>query len=380
MVYSAVREQALALFLSVIFCAPSLVSQTSPTQSSAPPGQVALAIIVVSSQEKATRILDQLKQGQDFAKLAKQESIDSTAEEGGFMGRVKLSMLRPELRDALQGVGVGQTSPVVHTPLGYAVLKVVKEGQNAALFAGTPAIAATGSVKYVINVGGFAEAELGLQKFDKPSDWNKDPGKICEVRKQSLATEKKALEDFLSPANENARATYLPIDLLNANFSLGEINSYEGNMDPAVKAYEEAYRIADSGLPVALPRMNEALGIAYLHKSEMENEVYRTPGDRCLEPMRLSSAYEKKGDSQKAMEYFLKYLEEKPDELEVRWLLNLAYMTLGDYPDKVPQKYLIPPSAFASARGCGALHRCCSAGWTELILDRRRRDRRRLRK
>jgi FG-GAP-like repeat/ASPIC and UnbV len=32
----------------------------------------------------------------------------------------------------------------------------------------------------------------------------------------------------------------------------------------------------------------------------------------------------------------------------VRWLLNLAYMTLGGYPAQVPPKYLIPPSAFES--------------------------------
>ena len=28
------------------------------------------------------------------------------------------------------------------------------------------------------------------------------------------------------------------------------------------------------------------------------------------------------------------------------WLINLAYMTLGDYPDKVPVEYRIPEKAF----------------------------------
>jgi hypothetical protein len=95
------------------------------------------------------------------------------------------------------------------------------------------------------------------------------------------------------------------------------------------------------------------MGVAYLHKSEMENGVYRVPGDRCLSPMNRSSAYAKTEDSQEAVNYFLAYLEQKPDELEVKWLLNLAYMTLGMYPDKVPPKYLIPPSAFASAEDVG---------------------------
>ena len=32
----------------------------------------------------------------------------------------------------------------------------------------------------------------------------------------------------------------------------------------------------------------------------------------------------------------------------MRWLLNIAYMTLGDYPDRVPAKYLIPLEPFRS--------------------------------
>ena len=37
-----------------------------------------------------------------------------------------------------------------------------------------------------------------------------------------------------------------------------------------------------------------------------------------------------------------------PGDLRVRWLLNIAYMTLGEYPDKVPPRYLIPVDRFRS--------------------------------
>jgi len=37
-----------------------------------------------------------------------------------------------------------------------------------------------------------------------------------------------------------------------------------------------------------------------------------------------------------------------PNDLSARWLMNLAYMTLGEHPDKVPEKWLIPSKAFAS--------------------------------
>ncbi len=307
---------------------------------------------MVSSPDKAQRIFDQLQKGADFAALAKQESIDATADDGGAMGKLSASSLRPELRAALEGVGIGEISPVVRVPLGYAVLQIVNEAAGANP-ASTQGIASTGSVKYTFNVSGLGEAELGLSKFSKPAAWNQDPREICEIRKQSLAVEKETLEKFLSPANESVRSSYAPIDVLNAHFSLGEVDSYTGNMADAVEQYQAANQIALGDVPTAVLQMNEAVGLAYLHMSEMENDVYRDPGDRCLLPMPPGMAYAKTGDSEKAVEYFSKYLEQKPDELEVKWLLNLAYMTLGEYPEKVPQKYLIQPSVFASSEDVG---------------------------
>ncbi len=38
----------------------------------------------------------------------------------------------------------------------------------------------------------------------------------------------------------------------------------------------------------------------------------------------------------------------RPDDLGVRWLLNVAYMTLGEYPDKVPPGWRIPLEPFRS--------------------------------
>jgi len=41
-------------------------------------------------------------------------------------------------------------------------------------------------------------------------------------------------------------------------------------------------------------------------------------------------------------------LEKDPSDLKSRWLLNIAYMTLGRYPAEVPAKWLIPPGTFDS--------------------------------
>src|SRR4030095_11699949 len=49
-----------------------------------------------------------------------------------------------------------------------------------------------------------------------------------------------------------------------------------------------------------------------------------------------------------AIEELEEVLKVYPNDLRARWLLNIAHMTLGEYPNQVPQHLLIPPAAFAS--------------------------------
>ena len=321
---------------------------------------VTLRVIVVKSAEEAERIVARLKSGENFVALATAESIDPTAPAGGLLGRVTLSILPSLLKDALQGVNPGQLSPVVRIPTGFAILKVVEEtdaaiinmnGANSAVVTDAPG--SVNSVKYVIDVSGLVEAEALLQAFPKPADWNQDPRTICQARRQSLASSQKSLEEFLSPGKTAARPSRPPFDVMQAYFALGQLHAYQGQMERALEQYQHAYEVARAGVPAATLRMEEALGVAYLHKSEMDNGAYRAPGQIGSFPVEPSGPYARTRDSEKAVEHFLKYLEQRPDELEVRWLLNLAYMTLGKYPGEVPPAYLIPPTVFASVEDVG---------------------------
>jgi len=102
---------AVTLCGSGLLCA-SLYGQSAKPEGSAKPKEVALQVIVVNTPEQAQRVLERLKAGYDFASLAKEKSIDPTADSGGYMGRMDPASLRPELRDALKGVGPGQISAV----------------------------------------------------------------------------------------------------------------------------------------------------------------------------------------------------------------------------------------------------------------------------
>ncbi len=314
--------------------------------------QVPLRIIVVNTADQAQQILERLKKGEDFAVLAKEKSTDPTADSGGYMGTMDPLMLRPEIKEALAGIAAGQFSPIAHIPEGYAILKLlppsaVSEMENADR-SHLAALSAIGNIKYTPNVSGIGEAESALFRSTKPAGWDQDLRLICETRKQTLANATKKMEDQLAPANSAALASQAPLDVTQEYYALGELYAYSGKMDPAIEQYLKAYKLARSQVPSAAPQFEEELGIAYLHKSEMENNIYSAPGDRCLVPMSPGNAFTKTENSKLAIEYFQKYLEKVPDDLPARWLLNYAYMTVGAYPAGVPQQYLIPPAAFES--------------------------------
>ncbi len=310
------------------------------------PAEVTLQIIVVDSSTEAERLLQQIRNGADFAALARQKSTEASAAGGGYMGRLDPATLRAEFRDALKGIAPGQVTGVVKFSEGYAILKVLPSSGAANGQTARPNLStsARGTVRYALNVGGLNDADAVFTAFPKPAGWQQDLPGICAARKQSLALATEQLGKQLASAD----AELHPYDVLGEHHSLAQLEAYQGNLDKAIEQWLAAYQIAADAVPAAIPKFLEALGTAYLHKSEMENDAYRNPGDRCIFPPRASFKYADAADSQKAIQYFLKYLELKPDDLEVKWLLNLAYLTVGGYPASVPAKYLIPVEVFAS--------------------------------
>jgi hypothetical protein len=93
-------------------------------------------------------------------------------------------------------------------------------------------------------------------------------------------------------------------------------------------------------------RMKKA--IAFLRMGEQENCIARHGPEACLFPLSPAAFHKVQRGSRGAVELFSEQLKEFPQDFTARWLLNIAHMTLGEYPDKVPQQWIIPPSAFAS--------------------------------
>ena len=345
----AFAKLAYALFFLAFLCFRASAQIAPPTH------ELAFRVIVAADESAAHEVIERLAKGEDFAALAKEKSIDPTGQAGGYTGLVDPSSLRTELREALQGLAPGKISKIVHIPEGYAILEIVSSSQtdaseNAARNqrAALSALQGPGAIRFTPDVSGIIEAQSALVKSAKAPGWGEDLKEICQTRTDTYRNAIKRMESMLSPSNSAQLSGQDPLDLTQEYYGLGQLYAYAGKMDEAIGEYLKGYEIAKDLSPDLVPTFDQELGVAYLHWSEMKNGIYDAPGDRCLIPPPANMSFQKKEDSRKAIEYFQKYLQKVPDDLAIRWLLNYAYMTLGQYPDEVPKQFLIPLSAFES--------------------------------
>jgi hypothetical protein len=330
-------------------CVPWLCAEASDRE-------LDLGIIVVPTIADAEKVLGQLKAGSDFSILAKEKSTDATATDGGYLGKLAVSELRTELRNAVQGHAEGEITGIVHLPSGFAILKVLSAAPNVQDLnpKRISSLISTGAIRLGAQVSGFIEADTALMDYSKPDNWNRDLATVCRVRKESLLTAQNNLSEIIRSPEEMRAHHFTDSDQVQAHSALAELYVYDAEIDKTIAEWNTAYQMSLTAAPGFAPNILESLGVAYLHRSEMENQIYS--GSRDLDiwpPLHTGASYEHTEDSKKAIEYFMKYLAQYPNDLEVRWLLNLSYTTLGEYPSGVPSQFLMPEKNFRSTESIG---------------------------
>ncbi len=103
------------------------------------------------------------------------------------------------------------------------------------------------------------------------------------------------------------------------------------------------------------------LGLAALRRGEVENCLECLGPSSCIFPIDPRAVHIQQDGSREAIRQFSEYLKWSPGDLRFRWLLNLAYMTLGEYPNGVPREYLVPIGGFASKLDVGAFENVAPA-------------------
>lgn len=139
---------------------------------------------------------------------------------------------------------------------------------------------------------------------------------------------------------------------LSGQFQLGLEYLRNGQPELAIRQFELTKEAYDKNPEQFNPNTREILyelfGLTYLRLGEIENCVHHHSADSCLAPISGKGIHTITRGSKKAADIFREALNHYPDSLKFRWLLNIAYMTLGQWPDGVDPKWQISPDAFAS--------------------------------
>ncbi|HEX6226436.1 MAG TPA: VCBS repeat-containing protein, partial [Chryseolinea sp.] len=104
---------------------------------------------------------------------------------------------------------------------------------------------------------------------------------------------------------------------------------------------EQVNRIIQEGIQ-GMDRLKVQLALAYLRLGERTNCIANHTDETCIMPIQGSGIHKVQDGSRKAIGIYKALLATYPENMEYRWLLNVAYMTLGEYPSKVPPAFLIP--------------------------------------
>jgi FG-GAP-like repeat/ASPIC and UnbV len=175
----------------------------------------------------------------------------------------------------------------------------------------------------------------------RTSDEGRGQRGIAQLRDELAAV------DVRTPAGR-AQALQLQVFLGQLHMSIGEFAEADGRFAAAQAADPDCPRMVRANI--------EALrGVAALRRGETENCVACCTGSSCIFPLDAQAVHLRPSGSRAAIRHFTTYLEQRPEDLGVRWLLNVAYMTLGEYPDGVPAKDLIPLGPYRSDGGIGRL-------------------------
>jgi len=322
------------------------------------PQKAGFEIILVNTRSEAEEILQLLKLRQPFERLARKRSIDPSAAEGGYLGRMGVSALRPEIRDAVKGLTSGEVTPIVEMPSGYMIAKVVAQTERARNENQAEilklALDLQAQLPLVTTVAGVTEVENFFALLTKPPNWNQDLQTICEMRRRAISAGFQEIEGYLAAAKAREPGQQNFEEIVGGHHALAQMWSFQGKMDKAIEEFQTAYEIAaPSGRKDILTDLHEKLGIAYLHQGWLENSVNYAHSKICLFPMDLEARFRVTSSSETAIKHLMKYLDQDPSDLEAKWLLNLAYMTLGEYPEGVPKRFLILPAAFESKEDIG---------------------------
>ena len=124
-------------------------------------------------------------------------------------------------------------------------------------------------------------------------------------------------------------------ELLNSGNVLGAIKEIESFLEDFSGSDLEKTRIP------MFKSLYELLAVSYLRYGENDNCVANHNAESCILPLKGKAIHVKKKGSQQALRYYGMLLDVYPEDVQLRWLYNIAAMTLGEFPQGVNEKFRI---------------------------------------
>ncbi len=170
--------------------------------------------------------------------------------------------------------------------------------------------------------------------------WNPDDS-LEEIGKAWQGAGRKKIEQIHQYLGREAPPDHTKLDLL---LTEATYYNYEGQPEQAYQRMMQARSLAESREDLAREWLFTIIyfqGITALRLGENENCIFCRGESSCILPIAPAAVHTNPRGSRLAVEHFTEYLQQFPDDLEVRWLLNLAGMTLGEHPAGVDSRYLL---------------------------------------
>jgi len=189
-----------------------------------------------------------------------------------------------------------------------------------------------------------------------------------EAKRRALATIDAGLRDSLNPyygdrwipmlRSQRARlAPSSPLQTVwDVETNLAEWNLRAGRTDEAIEGLERLDELVAKAGDFAFQNevtLLKMLAVAHLRGAEQKNCVCEQSSVSCVFPLRDAAKHRDPAGAEGAVRVLERALERDPSELSCVWLLNVAHMALGTYPDGVPALFRIPPARIESEADIG---------------------------
>jgi hypothetical protein len=185
-----------------------------------------------------------------------------------------------------------------------------------------------------MDIGGFREVIASLEPWPPAASLEE----ISDVWRGAAEREIALIDQDLSrpQKDETSRLT----DFLEKTMML----HYVGKPREAYAVLEDARSHVEARKGLARDWLYTVIylqGVTALRRGENENCIMCRGESSCIIPIVPAAVHTNPEGSRRAIEHFTEYLQKFPDDLAVRWLLNLAHMTLGEHPQKVDSRFLV---------------------------------------